>query len=192
MRTAVLLTALIAVATACAIDRRSDDFACSSSRDCNSGRSCIDNVCVLGVVDAAPCPSNCSSCDVSARTCTIDCATANCAARVVCPAGWACNVKCNAENSCRNGVSCANTTSCSVECLGKSSCQDVVCGAGKCTVDCSGEQSCRNVACGSSCACDVTCGGSSSCRGQLLCTQPTCGTLNPRGCSSVSLLCHTC
>lgn len=195
MKAVVLVGILLGVAPACAIDHRSDDYACATSRDCNGGRTCVDNACVLASsIDASSCPSNCTSCNMVAHTCTIDCAaaTANCAAKVVCPAGWNCNVKCDRDGSCRNGVSCASTTSCVVECSGQNSCQDVACGTGACSVNCSGTQSCRNVSCGSSCACDVKCSGPQSCTSGSVRCAPGCIMLNPPGCTSLGVTCHSC
>lgn len=195
MLAASVIVAAIAMVSACAVDHRSIDYTCGSSSDCNSGRKCIDNYCIVpGSIDASEaCPSNCTSCTFETHTCTIECAKANCAAKVACPAGWACSVKCDVDGSCSNGVTCAGTTSCSVECTARNSCSEVACGTGKCLVTCSGAQACQNVRCNSSCACDVQCSGKGSCNTSPQCTGPTCRTLTPfPGCSSLSLNCRSC
>lgn len=194
MNRPLLAIAAMTLLWGCSIDHRTGDYACSSQRDCNSGRECVNGFCIVpGSIDASVdgCPGRCTSCNMATHTCTIDCAATNCAARVACPAGWACAVKCNVDGACGNGVTCAGTTSCSVDCTTKNTCSDVACGTGKCSVNCSGDRACRAVRCNSSCACDVKCGGSRSCE-SLQCYPAQCTTTQPLGCTALSLNCHTC
>lgn len=202
-----------AVVFSCSISHRTNDYACTSTADCNSGRVCSDGYCVVNgteLVDAftppkdgqnnhpdAPntngCPDACTSCDVSTKQCTIDCNVdgSNCNDQVVCPAGWDCDVKCDTDNSCRAGVACAGTTGCKVECTGRGSCEDVQCGTSRCEVDCIGSQTCRSaIECNQSCGCDVKCTGNQSCpQGEVDCTSVACRSGN--GCSSSSVVCHS-
>lgn len=189
-----IMIAVLALCAGCAINHRSGDYACGSQSDCNSGRECINGFCIVpGSIDASAdgCPSRCSSCNLATHTCSIDCAVTSCAAKVACPVGWACAVKCNVDGACSNGVSCAGTTSCSVDCSAKNTCSDVACSTGKCAVNCAGERSCRAVKCNSSCACDVKCSGARSCDA-LQCYPAQCTTAQPAGCTALSINCHTC
>ncbi|MEO8846357.1 MAG: hypothetical protein ABI591_33350 [Kofleriaceae bacterium] len=207
----VQVALVFAVATSCSITHKSGDFSCTKTADCNTGRDCVDGFCVVSgteTIDAPVstgdashgdsgngCPANCSSCDVTAHTCVIDCANgSNCTGPVVCPANYTCDVKCDTDNSCRNGVTCANTTSCKVECSGKGSCEDVTCGTSRCDVECTGVQSCKQgISCGASCACDVRCPGTQSCgTGALMCTPGCAIGATGTGCTSLPLTCHSC
>jgi hypothetical protein len=134
------------------------DFECSGPSDCNGGRQCVDGLCVdpnapdargpdgsMPRPDAEPeCPPQCTACDPEERTCVIDCSidNTNCDGMVTCPEGFACDIRCNIQNSCRNGVSCIAAKSCVISCSGTSACRDVTC-AGVC-VTCSGFQACRH------------------------------------------------
>ena len=195
----------VITAGSCSISHRSDDFACTKQSDCSSGRTCTDGFCVASQIDsgvkvdaqptgdAASCPAQCTSCNSTTKTCTIDCAlNGGCNQQVTCPAGWNCNVLCSPGNSCRNGVNCANSQSCTITCSGTQSCRNLTCGAGPCKIDCSGTLSCRTVNCGPSCACDVAC-RTSPCTGftckltSALCTLPA-----SSGCTSLAAGCNTC
>lgn len=207
---ALQVTAVFALAASCSITKKSGDYSCTKSSECNDGRVCVDGFCVVNgtqdidaavtPIDGRPgdtgngCPAQCSSCNMGEHSCIIDCENgANCDGNVACPAGWSCDVKCNADNSCRNGVACAGTTSCTVECSGKGSCQNVVCGTGKCDVECTGVQSCRGVTCGASCACDVACTGTQSCSQNVFCTSGACrASVTGPGCTSAPPQCHSC
>jgi hypothetical protein len=200
-----ILLALVVSTPACDVHHKSGDYACTKNTDCESGRVCNDGFCIVtGSVDAARgdgprgdamgsngCPAGCTTCNVSQKTCTINCmAGANCATTVSCPAGYKCDILCNTDNSCRNGVNCQLGQSCTVECSGKQSCQGIQCGPGPCDVACMGVASCKGVACSNSCACDVTCTGNQSCGDAVSCTSPACDTGS--GCTSDPLFCHSC
>jgi hypothetical protein len=188
---------------ACSINHKSDAYACEKNTDCDQGRVCSDGFCVVSgtQIDAprgdAPrgdannqCPAQCSACIVSQHSCTINCMSGNCTNQVVCPAGWKCDIMCNADGACKNGINCMLGASCNIECTNKESCQNVQCGAGPCAVNCSGSSTCRNVSCGTSCACDVLCGGANSCSQGILCSSVACRS--GLGCTSVPALCHSC
>jgi hypothetical protein len=182
------LAALVLGATACQVNHRSGDFACTPQIACAAGRSCIDGFCVVPQLDAglpidgAPrpgadaaiaCPSQCSSCDLDQHSCLIDC-TADpdtCRDQVICPPGWDCNVRCSTANSCQKGVSCDGTTACTIACSGRQSCRDVACDGGKtsCDITCTGAGSCDGVRCGGG-SCNVGCTTADSC------ASVTCGT----------------
>ncbi|MGE0872836.1 MAG: hypothetical protein AB7P03_30050 [Kofleriaceae bacterium] len=187
----------------CSIDHRSGELQCTSQSDCTSDRVCRDGYCVGGggnprdavadssAPDALLCPPQCSSCNLAAKSCTIDCAVTSCTgnAAIVCPVGWACNVTCSVQSSCRNGVVCAGATACKVQCSGVASCRNVQCGMGPCEVSCTGPQSCRGVACGTSCACDVDCEITADCE-DVSCTNIACTSIG--GCRSSQFGCNTC
>ena len=159
-----LAVVALAVITAgsCSVNHRSGDYACTAPGDCRDGRVCVDNFCVApGTTpidasradaptpqpDANLCPAQCSSCNVAAKECKIDCAVKSCVGtQIVCPQGWNCDVLCSTPNSCRSttqgspAVICTGTLSCNVTCTGNSSCRNVACGLGPCNVDCSGAE----------------------------------------------------
>jgi hypothetical protein len=193
----------IVIATSCNVNHKSDEFACTTTLDCGPGRICSsDGFCVLGTAidaakgdapraDAAPmCPPGCTSCNVTEKTCTIDCTKTDCTTTLVCPAGYKCDILCNVQSSCRSGINCRSAAGCNIECSGGQSCRNISCGLGPCDVSCSGPSSCRNVACGSSCACDVTCTGNQSCPDNIFCKSFTCDTGS--GCTSMKTGCNTC
>jgi len=211
---AVLVLA-VATASSCSIKHPSEQFECDTQADCDAlgdGRECVDGLCVvLGggsgtkkdagtdprpdaplPPDAATCPSQCTACDLQRKECLIDCAAnpAGCNGQVVCPPGFACNIKCSTPNACRNGVSCLDATACNIECSGFGSCRNVACGPGRCRTSCSGTDSCRGIACGQSCACDVLCPDPARCE-NVVCTALTCGTFSG-GCTSMRTGCNTC
>jgi hypothetical protein len=97
---------------ACSINHKSDSFACEINTDCESGRVCSGGFCVVAgsQIDAPKgdattmrdgstnnCPSQCSSCNVQQKTCTINCMMSNCQSQVVCPAGYRCEIQCNTD-----------------------------------------------------------------------------------------------
>lgn len=211
---AALFLAVVTVSS-CSVKHPSEQYECDTQADCDAlgdGRTCMDGLCVggsgggkkdAGVVDAArpdaqlppdaaTCPSQCTSCDLTAKTCVIDCAVnpQACLPQVICPAGFACNIKCSSPNSCRNGVSCVMGTACNIECTSFGSCRNVQCGLGRCRVNCAGGDSCRGVSCGQSCACDVLCPDPARCE-NVICTSPTCDTFSG-GCTSQRPGCTTC
>jgi hypothetical protein len=189
------------LAGSCSVSHRSDEYACTKQSDCTGGRVCANNFCVVpGSIDAPAsidafrgnCPTPCTSCNLAAKTCTIDCTlTSACVSgAVTCPSGYACDIRCKPDGSCRNGVNCQLATSCTIDCAGTNACRSVQCGAGPCDVQCTGASSCRGVSCGASCACDVVCTGNQSCSDVIQCTSTGC--INGSGCTSVPAFCHSC
>ncbi|HTL33822.1 MAG TPA: hypothetical protein VL326_11890 [Kofleriaceae bacterium] len=202
--TSICIALLLA---ACSINHKSDGYACEINNDCEGGRVCSGGFCVVNgsqidgprSIDAprigdanTGCPAQCSSCNTSQKTCTINCMTSNCQNTVVCPIGYKCDIQCNTDNACRNGINCTMAASCNIDCIAKSSCENVQCGAGPCAVTCSGPSACKNVSCNASCACDVLCTGSQSCSSGISCTSFACRGTNGIGCTSVPALCHSC
>jgi hypothetical protein len=201
--------AVAAAASSCSINHRSGKFECEVTADCDPGRTCSEGLCVTigggdggGPVDGGPakdaprpdasvCPSQCTRCE-DGKVCIIDCAAgANCAAPVVCPAGYNCDIRCSTLGSCRAGINCTNAASCILQCTGRGSCRGVTCGPGPCNVNCPAAYSCENVSCGSSCACDVACGLAIGNCINVQCTRSECDT--GKGCSSALLpICDTC
>ncbi len=201
---AIVLLALLI--TGCTITHRSQDYACTTQADCATGRTCSGGFCVVNgsqidapvhidapihIIDAPACPAGCTSCDVMAKQCTIDCTDPNagCTAQVTCPAGYNCDIKCDAANSCRNNVNCQEAASCIIECSGNGACRGVVCGPGSCDVQCTGQNSCRTVDCSTSCKCDVNCAAIGSCSDTITCPILCDSGL---GCSSDETGCSSC
>ncbi len=205
VRRALLWTVLLA---SCSITHKSGDYACDLPTDCAPGRVCSGGYCVTtGQPSDAPhadridapappidaptvevCPSQCTSCNLQDRQCTIECGPLNnnCAAPVVCPPGYSCEIGCLTSGSCRSGVNCANAEACVVTCAGAGSCRDVTCGAGPCAVECSGYNSCeRNIHCGAACQCDITCSGpgQKNCQTGVVCDDNACSAFDG-GCTS--------
>jgi hypothetical protein len=191
--------ALVAVLLAgCSIRHRSDQLACTNNSDCGPNGRCEDNVCTNpnGGFDAAvdppdKCPDQCSSCDIPAMVCRIDCADSriNCDQKLTCPSGWNCDIRCSGSNDCRAGVDCLKSASCTVSCSGDTACRNVACGGGPCTVACTGDNSCRSIVCGDSCKCDVGCSDSAGCT-EVVCQEGQCETFGG-GCSSQFLGCSS-
>jgi hypothetical protein len=212
----------------CSLNHRSGEYSCTLQSDCTTPRVCEDGFCIVPAgtpidaptttqhdgpvsgIDAnvpphpdAPvqvtCPSQCTSCDLQAMSCRIECNASNnfCTNEVVCPPGYDCSVGCNSTKACSNGVVCTGTTSCTITCGGSQSCKNITCGDGPCDVTCNGPGSCHNVNCEGSCACDVSCTGVSTgtsgqtCQG-VTCSAITCGNLGGSGCSSQDFGCDTC
>jgi hypothetical protein len=196
VRTAAL--ALIVIAAACSIDRRTDDLFCDNG-DCPDGMQCVNGFCVAMPDADDRCPGQCTTCtdlspdQTSYETCLVDCGGSNaCIAEVECPDGMECVVSCTGSNSCGNGVDCNNATACTVVCGGSGACDDgVTCGGGPCSVTCSGPNSCdAGVECRFACACDVIC-SSNACDIGPSCSSFACEVAT--GCSSAaSASCDTC
>jgi hypothetical protein len=202
-----VLACCLVVAAGCSVSHRSGDFACKTTADCSRDRTCVEGLCVVSAVDAgakadgppigdaAVCPSQCTSCNVATKSCTIDCALSGnaCNQAITCPAGWDCIIGCSTNGSCRNGINCQNSKSCTITCGAAQSCRNVSCGAGPCNIDCAGNGSCRDVSCGASCACDVTCRINSACLNLTCKSPPDCtGPLPFGGCTSQNPGCNTC
>lgn len=162
----VLACALAALAASCFVHRASDDYACTTTDDCRSGRVCDQGFCVIAAT--AGCPAACSSCDAGDMTCRIDCTANKPCGDVACPVGWDCSIHCNGPMSC-GAIDCRVAGSCSVDCGAASACGDLRCGAGACNVRCSGAGACPSIDCAASCSCDVTCNSQA-----IDCPQMTC------------------
>jgi len=168
----------IAMHASCSIDHPSDALACTAQSDCESGRTCTNGYCIVA---NAGCPSGCTSCDLTAKTCQIDSAGNG---DVTCPPGYACTITCG-NNGCRN-IDCKDGTSCTIACTGMKSCDQIDC-SGECHITCTGSSSCANVDCRDACSCDVTC-GPNTCN-DLQCPS---GCGNATSCSSQAASCHSC
>lgn len=200
--------AVAAAAASCSINRRSGQFECADTSDCDPGRVCSEGLCVASDVvppdgpkpppDAARpdaptvCPPQCTSC-TDGKVCLIDCAAAgtNCNAQITCPTGFHCDIRCTVADRCRSGINCTGATSCTLLCSGRATCRGVQCGTGRCDVTCTGQNSCENVNCSMSCACDVkNCSiANGSCQNAMC---PAQCTIFPRGCSSMAAGCNDC
>jgi hypothetical protein len=195
---------VIAVLASCSINHRSEQYACQVNDDCSGNRVCDNGFCIVaGSIDAAKppsdartdmnCPAPCTTCNLTQKTCTINCQSTNCTNNVItCPTGYRCDILCNVDNACRDGINCKMSAACNVDCTGKSSCEKVQCGPGPCDINCSGVSSCKDVSCANSCACDVTCTGNQSCQSGITCTSLACRSTTGLGCTSVPAFCHSC
>jgi hypothetical protein len=161
--------ALALAAVGCSVNHRSGEFTCQTTADCASDRTCTDGLCVLidpptdGGLPGGACPANCTSCDASTHTCTIECVNNDvCKQTIVCAQGWNCAIDCTDAGSCRAGIDCRDAASCNVNCDGDTSCRNATCGGGNCTFTCNGTGSCSGIACGTG-ACNVACNGNNSC-----------------------------
>ena len=133
------LAALFGVtfAVACLVDRPSEDLTCSTTADCGRFpelRACIDHYCVV-----QDCPDDCTACDESAKTCQVDCSSADdCSGDITCPDGWNCTIRCIGDGAC-NDVNCQSGSQCSIVCMGDGACGDIRCDdACQCDLDCVG------------------------------------------------------
>ena len=172
---------VIMVLAGCSIEHATDQLACTVQSDCETGRTCTNGYCVIGGANNG-CPGDCTTCDLTAKTCSL---AGNGANKVTCPTGYHCTITCG-NNGCRD-VDCEGAASCDINCSGGASCDSVKCGAGACTVACTGDNSCGNIDCRDSCACDVTCTGGG-------CDQARCpdGCTSGDGCSSQAATCDSC
>jgi hypothetical protein len=214
---AALVVIAVTAAGSCSISHRSGDFACDDTHACATGRTCTDGFCVTaqqpdaGVpidgriaidapipIDGPPqpmCPAQCTSCDLDAKTCAVDCsADPNlCQKAITCPAGFSCKIDCTSGGSCRQAIDCGDAADCTITCGVSQSCRDVTCGGGACNLECrgfgscasvtggsgtltetcTGPTSCTSVTCGSG-ACTIGCSGSTSCA-DVVCGAGRCG-----------------
>jgi len=205
MKPALIVLVIVA---GCSISHRSQEYACTTQNDCNGHPNtiCQQGFCIVpGSIDAPKppgdvhpdmnnnnCPSECTSCNVTQKTCTVDCSqtgVVDCTQTVTCPAGYHCDILCNRDGMCRNGVNCTGSASCAITCSAGNTCEGVECGPGPCDVTCSGQSSCKGVSCNNSCACDVNCTGSQACQ-SVACPSALCSVFP--GCTSVPVGCHSC
>lgn len=86
------------------------------------------------------CPAACTSCDVAAGVCNIDCSSfPGCSQTTIeCPEDWACTVNCTGFAACSMGVLVCNGGPCEVTCGGFGGCTNwtIDCGADRCAVAC--------------------------------------------------------
>jgi hypothetical protein len=114
--------------------------------------------------------------------CVID--PGNNVAKVTCPGGQRCRVRCIGVNACPmlTGIECSMGARCDVLCTGQNACQNasVTCGpASECAVLCEDDNACSlGVSCNMDATCDVTCNGSN-----------TCGTVTGTGAASCTAHC---
>ena len=137
--------------TSCSVTRQSERYRCEVDSDCEMGRSCDHGYCVQ-----VPCPSQCSSCDLSSMSCKIDCTSNKPCGDVQCPAGFDCTIRCNDSGACGD-IDCAQGDGCEVHCARAASCGAINCGGNECDIDCSGMSACPSIDCAASCKCDVSC-----------------------------------
>ncbi|MEZ4360079.1 MAG: hypothetical protein R3B48_07860 [Kofleriaceae bacterium] len=182
----VLALALVCTVAACSIDRRSGDYACTTTPDCSAGRVCVDGDCVLGTIGGGDqCPPECTRCEKD--SCIVECALQECA-RITCPAGWRCDFFCGAGNC--NNIDCSNSE-CSFTCIGNNACRNIMCGTKPCALTCTSRRACGDIDCEDSCACNVGCVTPDSCAGTVQCPL---GCTGPNGgCSTApAATCNTC
>jgi hypothetical protein len=136
MRASVL--ALISSGTlivACRVDRPSETLTCGTTADC--AELAGDRVCMEGYCIVQNCPDDCSECNETARTCTVDCnAPDDCDTQITCPSGWTCTINCNGDGNC-NDIMCTDNS--------------------RCTIHCNGTNACDDIDCDNACLCDLTC-----------------------------------
>lgn len=153
MKLALAIAALV-VASSCLVNRRSEDFECTSQAQCDPlGRVCTEGFCVK-----PDCPDGCDTCDPVAMSCGIDCSTSNkCGGTVSCPAGYDCTIQCTGVNAC-NDIRCEDgARSCAITCSGNNACDNITCAGGAaCTVTCS-DGECSSVDCVDACSCELIC-----------------------------------
>jgi hypothetical protein len=144
-----------ALVAACFVERPSHAFECTTATDCagfEDNRTCKGGYCVV-----QSCPAGCDVCDEDARSCGIDCSSAEDCGSVTCPPGWTCTIECSGTGAC-GSISCATTSRCDVVCTGTGACGSTYCETGsRCDVVCTGTGACGNLICAEACKCDLTC-----------------------------------
>jgi hypothetical protein len=146
-------------ATSCVVNRRSGDLACETNADCHDNRTCDRGYCVEHTGD---CPGPCTSCDLGAMTCKIECSAGKPCGDVQCPFGYDCTIDCNNASAC-GSIDCVPGTKCNISCSGARSCGPINCGLTECKVECSGASSCPSIDCAAACSCDVDCTSALAC-----------------------------
>jgi hypothetical protein len=174
--------AVIALACACSVDRKSAQFACTTTEQCSDGRVCTNGFCVDTGNSSDALDIRCNSITM---TCDFECTSVT-PCDTACPEGYTCTYSCLQQGACDNNIDCTQAAACMIHCElancdqihcgGAScaiscggiggSCGDIHCGPGKCDVTCTND-ACGDISCGSSCACDV-----------LGCTSGNCGNLS--------------
>src|SRR5438045_3478727 len=101
---------IVVLLAGCLVHRRSEDLTCSDQQpDCPAGRVCQNGFCLPIPIDAPPdapeCPfvaagKQCTSCDLVAMTCTVDCNTPNSCVNLTCPSGYDCTFDCKKNGAC--------------------------------------------------------------------------------------------
>ncbi len=184
------LGALIAIAIgSCWVDRKTSEFACTVDMDCLGympTRICDTDIgyCVPGE-NPDECPAICNGgCDMTARTCTINCGSNGCGI-VECNGDSDCDVTCTGNNACGN-IECGDGGECNVICTGTNACDNVDCNGARCDVTCTGGNACDNVDCDNACRCDVECMAGQSC-GSRTCSADQCNAAT--GCVSTQTGC---
>lgn len=180
-------------AGSCLLDRKTNEFACSTTEDCLDGRQCMGGFCITSDAPIIPpCAENCT--DLGGEcvddVCRFICTAVTCQSIVQCPPGLPCEIQCNGVGACSNGIACTSAATCTITCddgacqapidCGSSAC-DITCNgtscsgqigctaADRCVVDCNGPNACNaQIQCGEG-LCDVECNGSMSCAGGVTC-----------------------
>jgi hypothetical protein len=213
------LAIVAAVIASCFVGRKSNDYECSTTDECDADRTCDRGYCVARPpVDATLCPAACNNgCDLVAKTCKILCNQPNKCNSSICPTGYACTIDCLGVNAC-DGILCGSGTRtcdincstanacgnlrcgtnvpCNLNCTATGACQDLTCSAAACNVACTAVGSCQSITCSNSCACNVNCPqgacGAMSCPspGTIECTKT--GVAGAECSSTFALECSTC
>ena len=126
---AIQVGVVFALASSCSITHKSGDFACTKTSDCNTGRDCVDGFCVVlrhradrfadwnrrGTARQRQRQQRLPGAVHELQRQPEDVRDRLPGRRRLqrpgrLPAGYSCDVKCDTDNSCRNGVECAGTT----------------------------------------------------------------------------------
>lgn len=152
----------MAVVAACFIDRKTTDFECSTTDECDGDLVCRDNYCIVDdgsddTSDDLPieCPPDCSECNPASRVCLFVCTSSDRCGDIQCPEGWECQILCQGSQAC-----------------GTITCED-----GPCNVQCTGNNACEIVDCRLACACDVLCD-------DLACEDARCPIVDGKNCTA--------
>jgi hypothetical protein len=172
------------LAGSCLLDRRSTDFECTQSTDCETGRVCEGGFCIRASLDCdgARCSANCDD-------------ETPCGA-LVCPAGFSCNFDCDSPGACTS-IDCSEAAFCDIDCTAPNACGPVVCGrdgTGECDIECTAQNACAGITCDDACKCDVDCDiGGDGCEQPSTCpaTGVDCDD-GDNGCDSSDAGCDTC
>jgi hypothetical protein len=152
-----MAAALGLLPAACSVNRLSDQFACTTDRDCHDGRSCDQGFCV-----EAACPPGCTSCDLDAHTCNFACSAAGPCGHIHCASGYDCTVRCDGADAC-DQIDCSDGHSCDIQCAAGQACGEIDCSGHACNIACSADGACRFIDCGDACRCDVDCKTAAAC-----------------------------
>ncbi|MBA2539763.1 MAG: hypothetical protein H0V17_09030 [Deltaproteobacteria bacterium] len=171
------LTCGLLAAGSCLVDRKSNEFACSTTTDCVDGRQCMSGFCIASDAPIVPpCAENCTDLggECVEEVCRFTCTAASCPGIVQCPADLPCEIGCTDAGACGTGIACTTAASCTITCADGACQAPIDCGSSACAITCNGTSCAGEIRCQQADRCVVACNGPNSCAAQILCGNGLC------------------